>query len=304
MAGISYLVSNVIALLSLRNILLFLLAYPVIRFLYQITYYKFFHPLSKFPGPFWASATRLWSAYQSLRGVEYLKLWDLHEKYGPVVRMSPTLLDISDATKLPETYNRYVDKTNHYVTGSFGKTESVLNMQDHKKHAYFRKFIAGPYSFSNIRKMEPLIDARMRDWTAKLGDVFASTGEKFDFAPWAVYLAYDVITEIGFGAPFGFIEQGKDVGNLIQEFRNGMPVFGTLARLYPFTSWIKTTWFGDRYLVAKPEHKSGIGALMRTRDRVIQQRRDDIEAGKTSGRVDLLQTYVEKDYEVSMLRYF
>ena len=33
-------------------------AYYVIKFLYQAIYYRFFHELSKFPGPFWASATR------------------------------------------------------------------------------------------------------------------------------------------------------------------------------------------------------------------------------------------------------
>ena len=38
-------------------------------------------------------------------------------------------------------------------------------------------------SFSNIKKMEPLIDARMYDWINKLSDSFAQTGKKFDFAP-------------------------------------------------------------------------------------------------------------------------
>ena len=63
---------------------------------------------------------------------------------GPVVRVSPTLLVVSDATFLPIIYNRYADKSNHYITGSFGKMESVFNMQKHKQHAYHRKIIAGP----------------------------------------------------------------------------------------------------------------------------------------------------------------
>jgi len=63
---------------------------------------------------------------------------------GPVVRITPTLLVVNDTSKLPTIYSRYADKSKHYLTGSFGKTESVFNMQDQKQHAHFRKIIAGP----------------------------------------------------------------------------------------------------------------------------------------------------------------
>lgn len=71
-------------------------------------------------------------------------------------------------------------------------------------------------------------------------------------------MAYDIISEIGFGAPFGFIEQGTDVAGLIQGFHDGLPAFGLMARLHPFTTWIKTTWVGEKYLVAKPEDNTGL----------------------------------------------
>jgi hypothetical protein len=54
--------STALSFLSFRNILLALLGYFVARVVYQIVYYRYFHPLSKFPGPFWASVTRLWIA--------------------------------------------------------------------------------------------------------------------------------------------------------------------------------------------------------------------------------------------------
>jgi hypothetical protein len=54
--------SNAISFLSFRNVLLALLGYFVARVSYQIVYYRYLHPLSKFPGPFWASVTRLWIA--------------------------------------------------------------------------------------------------------------------------------------------------------------------------------------------------------------------------------------------------
>jgi hypothetical protein len=54
------------------------------------------------------------------------------------------LLLVSDHEKLPEVYHRNVDKTGHYITGSFGETESLFNMRSHKIHAVFRKHVAGP----------------------------------------------------------------------------------------------------------------------------------------------------------------
>lgn len=106
------------------------------------------------------------------------------------------------------------------------------------------------------------------------------------------YLAYDIIGEIGFGAPFGFIKTASDVSNLIKAFEDGAPIFGLLGRLYPFTMWIKKTWIGQKYLVAKPEDKSGWGAFMRIRDKLIDRRKTDLKAGTLGGRVDLLQTFV------------
>ena len=60
------------------------------------------------------------------------------------MRITPTLLLVSDPKKLPEIYHRNADKTGHYITGSFGETESLFNMRSHKTHASFRKHIAGP----------------------------------------------------------------------------------------------------------------------------------------------------------------
>ena len=103
-------------------------------------------------------------------------------------------------------------------------------------------------------------------------------------------MAYDVISEIAFGKPFGFVETSSDVGGLVQGFHDGLPMFGLLARLYPFTNWIKKTWIGERFFVAKPEDNSGIGMLMKFRDKLVTQRIEEIEMGKAGNRVDLLQT--------------
>lgn len=55
---------------------------------------------------------------------------------------------------------------------------------------------------------------------------------------------------------------------------------------------MKSTFLG-KYLVASPEQDSGIGTLMRFRDRLIAQRQQAISDGATGGRIDLLQTFLD-----------
>ncbi|KAE8861118.1 hypothetical protein PTNB29_06213 [Pyrenophora teres f. teres] len=265
--------SHLLALARPLNILLSLGVYITCRVLYQIIYYRFFHPLRHFPGPFLASVTRLWMiAYHNIKADECEIELALQRKYGPVLRITPTLLLVSDATKLPEVYNR---QSNHYVTGSFGATESLFNMRKRKHHAHFRKIAAGPYSFTNVKKMEGLVDLRIEQWVDRLDGMFRD-GKKFNFAPWAVYAAYDIISEIGFGAPIGFIERGSDIDGLIQGFHDGLPAFGLMARLWPFTDWAK---------------RRG-----QVKNKLIAQRVEDLQAGKLD-RVDLLQKFLDARME-------
>lgn len=70
------------ALLSVGNLALLGLAYILYQIVSQIVYYRFFHPLKTFPGPFWGSVTRLWLAYHNVKADECQTLKALHEKYG------------------------------------------------------------------------------------------------------------------------------------------------------------------------------------------------------------------------------
>ena len=52
------------------------------KWLYQIVYYRFFHPLKIFPGLFWGSVTRLWLGYRCVKVDECEVVIDLHKKHG------------------------------------------------------------------------------------------------------------------------------------------------------------------------------------------------------------------------------
>lgn len=69
-------------LLSVGNLCLLGAAYVVGSILYQVLHYRFFHPLSKFPGNFWGSVTRLWITYHNVQEDECATFQKLHEQHG------------------------------------------------------------------------------------------------------------------------------------------------------------------------------------------------------------------------------
>jgi hypothetical protein len=60
----------------------------VAYWLYKIIYNLYFHPLAKFPGPWWAAASYFAELYYDIvRGGQYYKkVIQMHEKYGKCLR--------------------------------------------------------------------------------------------------------------------------------------------------------------------------------------------------------------------------
>lgn len=61
-----------------RGVLVAIVAY----WAFWIIYARWFHPLAKFPGPFWASITRVWTVLHVLPGDAEKAQKKLHERYG------------------------------------------------------------------------------------------------------------------------------------------------------------------------------------------------------------------------------
>jgi hypothetical protein len=62
---------------------------------------RYFSPLSDFPGPFFASLTRLWYVKTIIDGDQNLQLHEQHKKHGPFVRLAPNEVSVvhPDAVK-------------------------------------------------------------------------------------------------------------------------------------------------------------------------------------------------------------
>ncbi|QSZ30214.1 hypothetical protein DSL72_004736 [Monilinia vaccinii-corymbosi] len=282
----------VLSYLTLANVFMLLLCLIIVPFLNQVVYYRFFHPLRQYPGPFWGTVTRLWYTYQSYNQTELTVYENLFkESKAPVLRISPTTLLVKSAFALPLIYHRASVKSRFYTSSAAASTP-IFNLLDHQAHACRRRLVAPPYSYSKVLKFEPLVDKMISPWLEKLRILFAETQRPVDMARWTTYVAFDTISEVGFGQALGFVESEKDVGGLIQSVHDGIHVFGILAHLYPFVEWL-TTGPLKRFFLVTPDMKNGIGQLMRWRDKLINARIREIEEGKRRDRVDLLQSFFE-----------
>ena len=77
---------------------------PVGLLLAYFTYNRYFHPLSRVPGPFFASLTPLWITWQCYNARRPRLDLDLHKKYGSIVRISPDEIIFSNPAYFKQVY--------------------------------------------------------------------------------------------------------------------------------------------------------------------------------------------------------
>ena len=71
-----------------------------------IVYVSHFSPLASIPGPFLARYTAVWRLLSCLGRHPEVVQRRLHDELGPVVRLGPNLVSISDPSMVSDIYSR------------------------------------------------------------------------------------------------------------------------------------------------------------------------------------------------------
>ncbi|RAK71705.1 cytochrome P450 [Aspergillus fijiensis CBS 313.89] len=261
----------------------------------QGIYNRYFHPLRAFPGPFWASVSdffKLWILHTKQAhtlGLEY------HQKYGSIVRAAPNLLAVDDPMLLPLIYHRRVDKTDVYTVGVLGEIAPPFQTLKHEEHAIKRKRVAASFTLTNLKHLEGQVDERIAQWTHILTQRFVETGEELDFAAWSQWFAYDMICQLSFGEPIGFVSQGRDVENLIANFHQMAPFAAVVGAL----PWLARPFLENpitrKFFMPKPGDGSGTGKIMAFRDRLLADRLNNPQAHKQGDFLDNILSATNPD---------
>lgn len=126
-------------------------------------YCRTLHPLSKVPGPFWPSVTRLWLTYAVSRGELDVVQRDLHRRYGPLVRIAPDEIACADPEAIRKIYSTTspLNKSDFYHiwdVGAFSKYPNAFAIVDENMHFERRRIVSSVYSMSTVLTLEPYID--------------------------------------------------------------------------------------------------------------------------------------------------
>jgi cytochrome P450 len=193
------------------------LGFSVLSILYLIcyvVYQRYFHPLSRYPGPFLNSITGLPTAITLLRGRFAFDNKLLHEKYGPVFRLGPNELSFTSSQATQDIYGFRSGHQNmkksllHTGPVKVGSTTTLQYVVDDADHARQRRALSHSFSQQALMEQEPIIQDYMSKVVLNLRRL-ARVGDPLNICDWFNYFTFDSMGDLAFGKSFGCLDKGK-----------------------------------------------------------------------------------------------
>ncbi|KAJ5907895.1 hypothetical protein N7495_000577 [Penicillium taxi] len=206
----------------------------------KLFYHIFLSPLRAFPGPFLAKTTNLWRAYHTYGGRVERKHLELHRKHGHAVQIGPNCVSISDPDLIRTIYSTRNSwkKSDMYrpndVLIQGHRMSNLFNTQDEDWHDKNIRPIRGLWTMTKVLEYEPLIDETLIKFVDKLALRFVdgeNAGKVCPMDEWIGFFAWDVTANFSFGRHYGFIDQEKDVDNLITDSTDGLIYFAPVSQI-------------------------------------------------------------------------
>ncbi|KAH9873464.1 hypothetical protein IAQ61_004087 [Plenodomus lingam] len=223
------------------------------------------HQIRSIPAPFPAAFSNLWLLYQARRGRRYLAVHKAHETYGPLVRIQPSHVSVASADAIPLIYGH----GNGFLKSEFYDAfvsirRGLFNTRDRAEHTRKRKTVAHTFSAKSVGQFEQYmhhnLEELQRQWD-RLAEGAKGGWHVMDALNWFNYLAFDVIGDLAFGAPFGMLEKGRDEAE-VKMSKDAKPTYapaievlnrrgevagtiGCLPALKPFAKYLPDPFFSN-----------------------------------------------------------
>ncbi|GKT40309.1 averantin hydroxylase [Colletotrichum spaethianum] len=181
------------------------------RWIIQVFYRFFFHPLRSAPGPWINSVSELPAALQLVRGNQHTYYRSLHEKYGPIVRVSPSELSFISPDAREEIYGfRLLMEKSPIFLGAVGSTDGQtgVSLALNADHIRQRKALGYLFTNSALLRFEHLFRQQV-DYFISVIEEKMSQHESVDVSSWYTYLAFDIMGDVCFAEPFGCLGQAS-----------------------------------------------------------------------------------------------
>ncbi|KAJ5506124.1 Cytochrome P450 [Penicillium expansum] len=192
--------------------------------------------VASIPGPLLAKITNLWRFIDVANGHAEVTLYNLHQKHGDYVRIGPNVVSVRNLDALKTIYgiNKGYQKTNFYcVQQQLAKgrpTPTLFTTTDENFHAAIKRPVSSAYSMSTLTEFEPFVDKTIHTLFGKL-DEFVAEAKVCDIAAWLQYYAFDVIGELTFSKPLGFLQKGGDIDGIIVALEHMLDYSGKIGQM-------------------------------------------------------------------------
>ncbi|KAI9657916.1 MAG: hypothetical protein M1821_002573 [Bathelium mastoideum] len=179
----------------------------------QLLRQAFLTPLRSIPGPWYAGFTALPVKFATLFGKRIFFIHDLHQKYGPIVRVGPDEIACASPAGFQEI-NKVPSfpKTEWYFIMTGQERRGVFNMVDNRTHQRRRKMLYKGFGLSFLRENW---EGRLRERIEKAierveGEAKANAAGEVDCLKWWTCMTADISAMLFFGEPFGMLETGEE----------------------------------------------------------------------------------------------
>jgi cytochrome P450 len=214
------------------------LAYWISIYIYRVT----LHPLAKFPGPKLAGATFWYEFYYDLFPHKLRYLWkieELHNKYGPIVRINPIHIHIRDPEYLDEIYasgrrKRNRDEWFFHSSKTSPMGWSLFNTVDHDVHRVRRGALSPFFSKRSIQALEGRVVEKIDILASRMADA-CRTGETVNLLYAAGALTMDVISAYAFGKDWNKLHEPDWAEEELEGYAK-MAQMGPFARQFPWVA--------------------------------------------------------------------
>ncbi|KAK3988391.1 cytochrome P450 [Cladorrhinum sp. PSN332] len=253
---------------------------------YFISAIHAWYRLRHIPGPRLASFTYTWFGLWMWRGKITHILTKIHEKYGPLVRIGPNALLVSD----PDTLFHINGVRSNYPRGEWYKSirmdpsgNTMFTEPDTARHDARKAVVTSPYAGkSKVINFEAVVDAQLGVLVDRLAANYAGHREKaLDLSRIIRYLTVDVITAVLLGQPWGNVADEADAYQFCGMMDARMPLAHTIGVTPSLQSVFHSSFFLS-LAGPKPTDKTGIGKFIGVTKKDIEQRLkvlDGTEAG-------------------------
>lgn len=211
---------------------------------------------------------------------------------GSIARIAPNYVVIGDPLEVRRIWGvrSQFDRAPWYKGFRLDPpNDCTLSMRDNDIHTVLRSKLAPGYGGKDIDGLHEHIDNGVLQFVQLLEDRYLSTvseARPVDFARKVQYMTLDVISQIAFGEPFGFMEKDADFFDYIKTTEDTVPMMQMFA-LIPWLIDLLQSKLGK--VMMPSEHDSvGLGPIMATAKRVVSERFGE----KPIERKDMLGSFV------------